>query len=117
MNVDKYGEVVNGEKTYKKIADFLKKDGSFLIGWTDEKFTHYDILFSYNCDGMGVFQRGIKISDLFVSIISVGSFGFKVDTEKSIGYVGEKLFYGKTDISVEKITQLINGIIKNLNRE
>ena len=117
MNIDEYGEVINGEQTYIKIAKFLKDKTPILVGWTDEEFTHYDILFIYNCNGMGMYQRGIRISDLFVSIISVGSFGFKTDTEKGVGYVAEKLFKGRTDVSVEKVTQLINGIIKELNKD
>ena len=116
MNLDKYGEVINGEKTYVKIAESLKKGTPFFIGWYDEDFTHYDILFSYKCDGEGMHQRGIRNSDLFVSIMSIGSYGFKLEYPKATEYIGEKLFGGRTDISVEKVTQLINGVIEELKK-
>ena len=39
MNVDDYGEIVNGPYTYKGIAGRLKEGESVIIGWTDEKYT------------------------------------------------------------------------------
>ena len=47
MNVDDYGEIVNGPYTYKGIAGRLKEGESVIIGWTDEKYTHLDLLFNY----------------------------------------------------------------------
>lgn len=70
---------------------------------------------AYKEDGNGL-QRGIKGTDLFVSIISLGSFGFKVDTIKHSGYVAEKLKLCG-EITIEKFTELLNGIIAELVEE
>lgn len=48
MNKDKYDEIMNGENTYKEIANRLKQGQAVIIGWTDEEYTHLDILFTYN---------------------------------------------------------------------
>ena len=46
MNVDEYGEVINGKDTYFEIAKHLMKGESVGIGWTDEDSTHFDIIFT-----------------------------------------------------------------------
>lgn len=133
MKMDKYGEVINSPETYEAIAKRLTVHHAVLIGWSDEHYTHYDILFTYGADATigqmvngefvgdhflsGSFQGGIRPTDLFVSIMRVGSFGFEVDqTETDAGYYQEKL--GRNfkfgDESAEKIAQLINGIKKEL---
>lgn len=114
FNRNEYKEIINGEGTYKVIASNLLQGLSVFIGWTDNDYTHYDILFTYKALGDGDYQRGLKTSDLFVSIMSIGSFGFKTDSLKDVGYVAEKLFNNRIDDSVNKVTQLINGIIEAL---
>ncbi len=116
VNFDKYEEVINGKNTYRTIADFLLIKEPVIIGWTDEEYTHYDILFNLGCQKFGMLQRGLKQTDLYVSVMSIGSFGFKLDSEKHPGYVAEKLFHGKLDGSVEKLTELINGVINELKK-
>lgn len=113
MDKDIYGEVINGEKTYKEIAYLLKCGNSVIIGWTDEEGTHFDILFSLNVVKEGTLQGGLRWNDLFVSIMRIGSFGFLTDSEKESGYIGEKLGLGNNDTTV-KLTELINGIIEQL---
>lgn len=113
MEKDKYGEVINGEKTYKEIAYLLKSGHSVIIGWTDEEYTHYDILFTLNVVKEGTLQGGLRWNDLFVSIMRKGSFGFLTDSKKDSGYIGEKLGLGN-NITTEKLTELINGIIEHL---
>ena len=115
MDVNEYGEIINSEKTYKSIAKALKEKAAVIIGWTDEKLTHYDILFTYTAvkkEG-NILQRGLRWTDLFVSIIGLGAFGFTTDYEKSDGYFAEKLNLGINE-TTEKLTELINGIIKEL---
>jgi len=116
MNRDKYGEIINGIHTYVEIADKLKNDGSVIIGWTDEKYTHLDILFTYGAykENGNILQRGLRGNDLFVSIIGLGSFGFEVTKqEKAKGYVAEKLNL-KGEPTLSKFTDLVNGVIKEL---
>ena len=114
MNIDDYGEIINGPYTYKGIASRLKEGESVIIGWTDEKYTHLDLLFNYKTYKEGLLQRGLRGNELFVSIISLGAFGFDVkDREIHMGYISEKLnIHGKPTVS--KLAELINGIIKEL---
>ena len=113
MDKDIYGEVVNGENTYKEIAYLLKHGSSVIIGWTDQAYTHYDILFSLNVVKEGTLQGGLRWNDLFVSIMRIGVFGFLTDSKKESGYIGEKLGLDNNE-TTEKLTELINGIIENL---
>lgn len=141
MNARPDGEIINGPGTYKAIAEYLKKGkGSVLIGWTDEHYTHYDILFTYTAmaalsqalNGVflttedengkedfeflsGSFQGGIRPSDLFISIMRVGSFGFEIngrDTDPD--YYEEKFRFKFGDESKQKVADLFNGVRKEL---
>lgn len=114
MTRTEYGEIINSEKTYEDIADILKTHGSVLIGWTDELYTHYDILFLYKAQFYGTnIQGGIKSNDLFVTIMRKGAFGFKIDSKKSSGYIAEKLNLSDNE-TAEKLAELINGVIERL---
>lgn len=117
MNKTEYNEIINGSETYKEIANNLKQHIPVIIGWTDEICTHFDILFTYQAykEYGNYLQRGFMPTDLFVSVLSCGAYGFEVDREKSVGYISEKLsVHGET---AEKLTELINGIIGELNNE
>ena len=116
-NKNLYDEVINGNETYKAIATNIKKGFSTFISWTDNDSTHYDVLFTYGCVGSGGYQRGLRVTDLFISVMSIGSFGFKIDDMKSAGYIAEKIFHGRLDKSVVALTELINGVLNGLNKE
>ena len=113
MDFDVYGETINGEKTYKSIADMLKLGKSVLIGWTDELYSYHDILFSIDVIKVGYIQRGIQGTNLFVSIISCTSYAFNIDSEKEGTYIQRKL--GMMNETGDKLKELINGIIRCLN--
>lgn len=117
MNINKYGEVINSKDTYFEIAKQLIKGESVGIGWTDEYSTHFDIIFTLGINKYGLFQRGIKFDDLFVSIIGWSSYGFKTDGVKLGGYIQEKLRLSDYDITGEKVKELVNGVIECLNKE
>ena len=117
MNIDIYGEIINGEDTYREIAKNLMKGESVGIGWTDEDSTHFDIIFTLGIKKYGLFQRGIKANDLFVSIIDWSSYGFRTDDVKLGGYIQEKLRLSNYDITGEKVKELVNGVIECLNKE
>ncbi len=111
MNINEFNEAVNGKNTYVEIANKLNQGQSVIIGWTDEKSTHLDILFSYRvCKGSyNYLQRGLRGNELFVSIIGFGAFGFDVDIhDVAPGYVEEKLNIR----GVSKLAELINEIKK-----
>lgn len=111
MKFDKYDEVLNGEETYKSIADILKSGKTVLIGWTDGRFDHRDIFFSCRTtEKYGNIQRGIKSNYLFVGIVDFGFTGFRADTTKHYGYILEKLRLPEDVVNI-KIAELINGII------
>lgn len=116
MNKDEYGEIINGYDTVLEISKRLKEGQAVIIGWTDKEYTHLDLLFNYNTYKEGMLQRGLRGSELYVSIISIGAFGFDVkDREIHSGYISEKLnIHGEPTTS--KLTELINGIIKELMR-
>ena len=117
MNINKYGEVINSKDTYYEIAKQLIKGESVGIGWTDEYSGHFDIIFTLGINKYGLFQRGIKSDDLFVSIIGWSSYGFKTDSIKLGGYIQEKLKFCDYDITGEKVKELVNGVIEYLNKE
>lgn len=115
MNRTKYNEIINGEETYNEIVDKLKQNIPVVVGWTDEDYTHFDILFVYKAyrEPLNYLQRGFKPTDLFVSLLGWGSsYGFEVDTEKHEGYISTKLnVHGET---ASKLTELINKVIRRL---
>lgn len=114
MDFDNFGEVRNGKHTYDLIANNLLNNRSVIIGWTDEKYTHLDLLFNYVQFKQGMLQRGLRGNELYVSIIGIGSFGFDVNnSDKAAGYISEKLnINGEPTIS--KLAELINNIIRRL---
>ena len=115
MNKDEYGEITNGTYTYKGIANRLKEGESVIIGWTDEKHTHLDLLFNFKTYKEGMLQRGLRGNELYVFIISLGAFGFDVkDREIHEGYISEKLNIPYIEPTVSKLAELINSVIKEL---
>lgn len=113
MNYNKYREIINGEETYKVIAQRLKENKMVGIGWTDEESTHFDILFKLEFEKFGDFQRGIRANYLVVSIIDHTSYAFNIDDIKMGDYIQEKLRMNNS--CGNKVAELINGIIKVLN--
>lgn len=118
MNKDKYGEIINGDETYKEIALNLVKGKTTIIGWTDQGYDHRDIIFSYDIKQYGYLQRGLHGCYLFVSIIDCNSMGFmikrKSDNRKHNSYIKEKLRL-KDNYCDDKICELINGVINQID--
>lgn len=114
MNQDIYNEVINGTQTFQILAKKLSEGQTVGIGWTDEDNTHLDIIFKCGLDTKcGNFQRGIRQNYLFVSIIDHTSYGFVPDSIKKGSYIQEKLRMNNS--CGDKLKELINGIIKELN--
>ena len=108
-------EVINSQETYKQIAQDLIENNSVIIGWTDERFDHRDILFTYNVKRYGYIQRGLRPNYLFVSIMSMSCIGFMISKEpKANGYIKEKLQLSDNSCN-DKICDLINGVIHFIN--
>lgn len=120
MNIDKYNEVINGDITYKTIAETLLDTGKCIIGWTDQKYDHRDILFTYRPNWLGGnLQRGLRWCYLYVSIMGCYSMGFlieaDVDNRKFNSYIMEKLRLNDNDCD-NKICDLINGVIHEMDK-
>lgn len=119
MNKDIYGEIINGEETYKKIAKTLIEKGSCIIGWTDQGYDHRDILFTYKPKHLGgVLQRGLTWCHLYISIMNYSCMGFLIendtDNRKHSNYIMEKLRLNDNHCDL-KICELINGVIYELD--
>lgn len=115
MDRDIFGEIINGQKTYKYIAMLLNEGQPVIIGWTDEGSTHYDILLALNLYEYGIIQGGLQSDYLYVSIMRKGAFGFRMESNHSDDYIGEKLDVpGKK--TRKKLAELINEIIKECNK-
>ena len=115
MKKDKYGEIINHKDTYQNIARKIDILGKILIGWTDEEGSHFDILFVLNpfIDGTNI-QGGIKKTNLFVSIMRVGAFGFDIKNKDThYTYIKEKLHI-TSNTTAKKVAELINEIKKEL---
>ena len=114
MNQDTWGEIINGNQTFQILAKKLSEGQTVGIGWTDEKETHLDIIFKCGLDTKcGDFQRGIRQDYLFVSIIDYTSYAFVPDDIKLGTYIQEKLRMNNS--CGDKLKELINGVIKELN--
>lgn len=120
MNIDKYEEIINGEDTFKQIANYLINESlPILIGWTDEGYDHRGILFTYRPVVRGNLQRGLRWCYLYVSIIDHTSYRFlvknKTDNRKDNGYLMEKLRLHENNCD-KKICELINGVIHEIDK-
>lgn len=119
VNEDSYQEALNGYKTYKAIAKELLEYGRCIIGWSDGKYDHRDILFTYRPHKYGNLQRGLRWTYLFVSIIDYSSMGFLIedgdcDNTKHVSYLKEKLRLADNDCD-DKICELVNGVIHEID--
>ena len=118
MNYDVYNEVINGSDTYKKIAKDLLDTGKCIIGWTDQRYDHRDILFTYKPKQYGNLQRGLKWCYLYISIMDYASMGFLIEmrtnNKKDKGYIMEKLRLHDNECD-NKICELVNGVIGELD--
>ena len=115
MNKDSYHEIINGPDTFIDIADYLKNGNACLIGWTDQKGTHLDVLINLGSIKHGQCQRGIRGNELFISVMGWGSFGFDVNHNQTMSqYVAEKLGFNSPMETTDKLAELINGIKKEL---
>lgn len=115
MKQNEYGEIYNCLENYREIAEILDNYKSIIIQWIDEDGLTLTILFSFNVKQIkgNYLQRGLRSTDLFVSIIPFSSYGFDIKNNLDIGYLQEKLKI-KDEILAGKLASLINGIMINL---
>lgn len=120
VNTDTWGEVVNGPDTVRTIVDGLTNGWPVVIGWTDGRVTHHDVLFTIVRDIHGQLQgihpvaQRIPSSILFVSVMRVGAFGFVMEHGAKFDdrYVAEKLGIGGA--TAEALAALINDVVQEL---
>lgn len=119
-NVDAWGEVVNGPDTVRTIVENLVAGWPTVIGWTDGRMSHHDVLFAIVRDIHGHLQgvhptaQALPSTILFVSVMRVGAFGFVMEHDSSFTerYVAEKLGVGGA--TAVALAALINDIVKEL---
>lgn len=119
VNLDEWREVVNGDNTFNQIASDLHERGAVIIGWTDQASTHWDILLTLCPKQYGSLQGGLRgRSDLFVSVMRRGCFGFDVSSSSPLhpSYVAEKFGETERNPTIIALTELINGIMAALAR-
>lgn len=118
MNKNEYGEIINGDSTYLQITSDLITSGSCIVGWTDQRYDHRDILFTFKPKQYGTLQRGLRWCYLYVSIMDHCSMGFLIemrpDNRKDYGYIKEKLRLRDNHCD-DKICELINGVINKID--
>lgn len=74
------------------VNELMEKTSIFINLQIEEEYSQYDVLFAYNYSNYGHHQRGIRETDLLISIVGAGCHGFSVcipDTDP--GYYAEKL--------------------------
>jgi len=116
VDMDEWREVVNGEHTYHQIAVDLNMRAAVIVGWTDDRSTHYDILFTLRPAQQGSLEGGLcGPTNLFVSIMGRGCFGFRVGEHELHGdYIAEKLGLYNGSPTCHAFTDLVNGVMRAL---
>ena len=116
LNLDQFRQVTNGQLTYDAIAAQLLMNGSCIVGWTDKRDSHLDILFTVSPKCYGALQGGIMgYGYLYVSIMKRSCFAFRIDynEDRFPSYIGEKLSEPPGP-SVVALTELINGVMREI---
>ena len=115
-NFDDWQEVVNGDETYAAIASELRERQCCIVGWTDGRGSHHDLLFTLSPKKYGSLQGGLRGNgDLFVAIMRRGTFAFEVTRSNDLhpSYVAEKLDMPE-NVTISVLTELINGVLGEL---
>ncbi len=116
LNLDQFRQVTNGPATYDAIAAQLMTNGSCIVGWTDQKDTHWDVLFTVSPKSYGALQGGIYGRGyLYISIMKRSCFAFRIDHQEDRfpSYFAEKLSEDEGP-SIEALTELVNGVMRKI---
>lgn len=115
IQTNEFREIYNCEKNYKQIAEDLIKEKAVVFQWITGDGLSFTILLAYNVKGYegNYLQRGLRKTDLFISIIPYHCYSFDIRINLDIGYMAGKLQI-KDDYLVEKIHELLNGVRKQL---
>lgn len=113
--VDQWNEVINHRDTYSEIAGYLNQGHSVIVGWTDGRGAHHDVLFCKSPTKEGRLQGGLDGGhNLYVAVMRRGAFGFNIDDDKELhpDYVGEKLnVEGDTAIALARLISEVKALI------
>lgn len=116
LNLDQFRQIVNGPDTYDAIAAQLMMNGSCIVGWTDKRDAHYDVLFTVSPKSYGALHGGIMgYGYLYVSVMRRSCFAFRIDynEDRYPSYFGEKL-NEPSGVALDALTQLINGVMRKI---
>ncbi len=102
-DLDDWGVVINGPRTFESIARILKTGQSVATGWAPDQTTMHSLVLTTGAARLTYVQglhRTAQATDaldniLFVSVLRCGAFGFDNDAVRDAGlhpdYVAEKL--------------------------
>lgn len=117
---DDYGYIINGENTYRELAQALfYGDPAPIFSWTDQEGTVLDIMLEWRTQQLTHLQRGISSgTHLIVAVIGVGAGGFDITNGqwKAPSYVAEKLSINPSNDVAKPLAQLLNGVIGELTK-
>ncbi len=116
VDMDEWCDIVNGDNTYRQITVDLNTHSSVIVGWTDGRSTHHDVLFTLRPAQHGSLQGGLRgPTYLFVSIMRRGCFGFRVaERELHPRYIAEKLGDSPESPTCKALAELISGVMREL---
>lgn len=107
--LDEEGYFIPSSENISIITMGLKHGHTILIPFDSGDMTQHDVLLSYGAFVVGnpvLLQGGLKLDDLFVSVIRKGSFGFKIGQTSSNDYYNEKLNIGVTQTLTDFLNEL-----------
>lgn len=107
---NQYGESINHPDTWDFIANELMMHGSMVIGWSDERFTRFTLLFSLP---RPLFSRR---AELFVTISGYGTVAIPRDFREPITAetVEEYFGVGENSQAAGKLAELLEEVLKRL---
>lgn len=105
---------MNGPETFSAIAAELIDNQCCVVGWTDGRSSHHDVLFVLSPKKFGSLQGGLGGNGyMFVTLMRYGSFAFEVARTNDLhsNYVAEKL--GEhNNVTTKALAELINGVLE-----
>lgn len=102
--------VIGGNKTSSFLARCLLSNRSVLFSWYGGPGAVYAVLLTLNPFFYGDVQHGLQRDYLYVSVMTVGAFGFHIDKENSLAgaYIEEKLKLPR--LPADNMANLLNQV-------
>lgn len=112
LELDEYNCVITTHKNIKEITKEILKNKSIIFTWENDSDC-YTVILNYplNKPMFNSLTRGLKPNNLFISIIGIGCFGFRIGEDD----IYKTYYQEKLHMNVPKeLIELFNGIRKEL---